>query len=100
MGDKSATNLLDSIEHSKSTTIARFIHSLGIRNVGFHTSKILEKFYRGDLNKLMTASIEELTNIHEIGTIVAKSIEAFFQNESSCFIIKECIEKGVQFYNT
>jgi len=97
MGEKSAKNIIEAIESSKSTTMSRFLHALGIRNVGLHTSKILEKFYHGNLDKLMVASYDELIQIHEIGDIVAKSIIHFFQIETNISIIEECLNKGVNF---
>ena len=78
MAEKSAQNIIDAIELSKSTTMARFIHALGIRNVGEHASKVLEKSFGGNLDKLMQAKIEDLTAIHEIGKIMAESIVNFF----------------------
>ena len=51
MGKKSATNIINAIEKSKSTTFARFIHALGIRNVGEHSGKILERAFGGDIEK-------------------------------------------------
>ena len=97
MGEKSAKNIIEAIESSKSTTMSRFLHALGIRNVGLHTSKILAKFYHGNLDKLMVASYDELIQIHEIGDIVAKSIIHFFQIETNISIIEECLNKGVNF---
>ena len=97
MGEKSAQNIIEAIELSKSTTMARFLHALGIRNVGLHTSKILEKFYHGNLDKLMVSSYDELIQIHEIGDIVAKSIIHFFQIEANKSMIKECLNKGLWF---
>ena len=97
MGEKSASNLIASIEKSKNTSMARFIHALGIRNVGEHLSKVLENVYDGDFNKLQNSNYEELIIIDEIGDIVAKSIINYFQNQNNLLIIKNCFEFGVTF---
>ena len=65
MAEKSAQNVMDAIEAAKSTTMARFIHGLGIRNVGEHASKVLEKSFGGNLDKMMQAKMEKLIPIHD-----------------------------------
>jgi DNA ligase (NAD+) len=97
MGEKSARNILEAIESSKHTTLARFIHALGIRNVGEHGSRILEKAFAGDINRLMTADYEELISIHEVGDIMARSIIDFFTDPENRRIIESCIEAGITF---
>ncbi len=97
MGEKSATNVINAIEKSKSTTFARFIHALGIRNVGEHSGKILERAFGGDIEKLFTTSLEKLTNIHEIGHIMAQSIVDFFSDPTNHYLIQSCIDSGVSF---
>ena len=97
MGEKSASNLITSIEKSKNTTMARFIHALGIRNIGEHLSKVLENVFDSDFNKLQESNYEELIVIDEIGDIVAKSIINYFQNSNNLLIIKNCFEFGVRF---
>ena len=52
--------------------MARFIHALGIRNVGEHSAKVLEKSFEGDLSLLMNATMESLMEIHEIGDIIIR----------------------------
>ena len=83
MAEKSAQNIIDAIELSKSTTMARFIHALGIRNIGEHASKVLEKSFSGNLGKLMQTEIADLTAIHEIGEVMAESIVSFFADNSN-----------------
>ena len=97
MGDKSASNLIASIKKSKNTTMARFIHALGIRNVGEHLSKILDNVFDGDFNRLKGASYEELIAIDEVGDIVAHSIIQYFSNKNNLIIINRCFEFGVVF---
>jgi len=77
--------------------MARFIHALGIRNIGEHLSKVLENVFDSDFNKLQESNYEELIVIDEIGDIVAKSIINYFQNSNNLLIIKNCFEFGVRF---
>ena len=77
--------------------MARFVHGLGIRNVGEHASKVLEKSFSGNLENLMDAGIEALTAIHEIGGIIAESIVNFFQDDTNQKVIKACLKAGIQF---
>ena len=97
MAEKSAQNIMDAIDSSKSTTMARFIHGLGIRNVGDHASKVLEKSFSGNLDKLMQAEIDELTIIHEVGEIMAESIVDFFADRSNQRVVQACMDSGIKF---
>ena len=97
MAAKSAQNILDSIELSKKTTLARFINGLGIRNIGSNASKILEMKFSGDLNKLFLASIDDFKNIHEIGETMAESIYYYLQDSKNRHIINECLLNGISF---
>ena len=76
MGEKSAQNLLEAIERSRKTTLARFIYALGIRNVGETTAKDLARFF-GSLDNLMAADEARLQQVPDVGPIVAQSITAF-----------------------
>jgi len=95
MGDKSAKNIIDSINKSKNTTFSRFVYAIGIRNVGEHTAKILEKKYNGDLNAFIKTTEDELLEINEIGEIVAKSIVDFWSNKNNINLVNNCIKKGL-----
>ena len=97
MAEKSAQNIMDAIDSSKSTTMARFIHGLGIRNVGDHASKVLEKSFSGNLDKLMQADMDQLTTIHEVGEIMAESIVDFFADQSNQRVIQACMDSGIKF---
>jgi DNA ligase (NAD+) len=85
MGEKSAANLLDAIERSKATTLARLIYALGIRNVGEETAKVLARHYV-TLDNFMDANSESLQSVSDIGPIVAQSIVNFL-NESHNHIV-------------
>jgi DNA ligase (NAD+) len=94
MAEKSAQNLLDALEKSKNTTLARFIYALGIRNVGEATAKDLAKHF-GQLNQLMEASIEDLLGVHDVGQVVAESITVFLSEPHNEDVIKKLIAAGI-----
>ncbi len=94
MGEKSAQNLLDAIEHSKQTTLARFIYALGIRNVGEATAKDLARHF-GKLDKLMHADEAQLQQVPDVGPVVAQSIVAFFAEPHNVEVIEELLRGGV-----
>jgi DNA ligase (NAD+) len=77
MAQKSANNLLEAIEKSKTPVWDKFIYALGIRHVGERTASILAAHF-DSLDTLMSADIEELTEIREIGPEIAQSIVSFF----------------------
>lgn len=87
-GEKSINNLLDSIANSKKNSLERLIFGLGIRQVGKKTAKILAKEYR-NIDNLIDASLEDLTNIKDIGAIIAKSIYEYFRNDKNIELINE-----------
>jgi DNA ligase (NAD+) len=93
MADKSAQNLLDSLDKAKATTLARFIYALGIRHVGESTAKDLAKHF-GSLDPLMNASIEELLEVNDVGPIVAESIQQFFAEEHNRTVIEQLRAPG------
>lgn len=87
-GEKSINNLLDSIANSKKNSLERLIFGLGIRQVGKKTAKILAKEYK-NIDNLIDASLEDLTNIKDIGAIIAKSIYEYFRNDKNIELINE-----------
>ncbi len=95
MADKSANNILLAIENSKNTTFSRFVYGLGIRNVGEHTAKILEKHFSADVHLLMNANHDELDNIFEIGPIVSEGIVRFWTDDNNTNVVLSCIDNGV-----
>jgi len=80
MGDKSAQNLMEAIEKSKSSSLARFIFALGIRHVGSRAAEILAEEY-SSIDDLAKAKVDELENVHEIGPRIAESVAQFFQQD-------------------
>ncbi|RFC38202.1 MAG: DNA ligase (NAD+) [Candidatus Nitrotoga sp. CP45] len=95
MGEKSAQNLLDAIEHSKQTTLARFIYALGIRNVGEATAKELARHF-ATLDNFMAADETRLQLVPDIGPIVAQSISTFFAEPHNIEVITQLHAAGVQ----
>ena len=99
MAEKSALNILTAIQDSKQTTFARFVYALGIRNVGAHLSKVLEKAFVGDIEKFMNAEEEELEAIDEVGPIVAETITTFLSNCTNTDVIESCLSLGIRLKN-
>lgn len=93
-GDKSVNNLLDAIENSKQNSLEKLIFALGIPHVGAKTGKILAQNFN-TLDNLINASEEELTNIPDIGGIIAKSIREYFDNTDNLEIINKLKELNV-----
>lgn len=90
MAEKSAQNIIDSLEHSKKTTLARFIYALGIRNVGEATAKDLARYF-GNLSAIQVADIEALQQVPDVGPIVAESIVNFFTEIHNCETIASLV---------
>ncbi|MEN6488620.1 MAG: helix-hairpin-helix domain-containing protein, partial [Smithella sp.] len=93
-GEKSAQNLIDSLERSKNPPLNKFIFALGIRNVGEHIAKILAREF-GGIENLMTAEVEELTAIHEIGEEIATNIVQFFHEPKNKLVMEKFRRAGV-----
>lgn len=94
MAKKSAENVIKALEKSKSTTLARFIYALGIRDVGEATAQNLAQHYT-DLEVVMKANEESLQQVTDIGPIVAHHIVSFFKQKHNKDVIKKLIRAGV-----
>ncbi len=94
MGEKSAQNLVDGLNASKHTTLARFLYALGIRQVGEATAKDLAKHF-GSLDRLMNASVDELLQVNDVGPIVAQSIHVFFAQPNNREVLQALRAAGV-----
>ena len=92
MGSKSADNLLNALDKSRSTTLARFIYGLGIREVGETTAQSLAGHY-GELEKIMSATMEALQKVDDVGPVVAAHIEKFFRQEHNQEVIAALLDK-------
>ncbi len=97
-GDKSAENIIASIQDHKKVSLARFIYALGINNVGEQTSEDLAEHFRS-LEKLEKASVEEINNIENIGPIVSQSVFDWFRHSENIKFIEKLLENGVQIIN-
>lgn len=87
-GTKSVDNLLEAIERSKSNSLERLIFGLGIPHVGSKTAKVLASHYL-TMDNLMKATVEELTDIPDIGEIIAQSVVNYFIDSSHKAFIEE-----------
>ena len=93
-GKKFASNLMESIEKSKTRDLFKLITALGIRHVGVKGAKSLAKVYK-DLDNLMNASIDELASQNDVGEITAKSIYEFFRQEQTIDLINKLKQANV-----
>ena len=93
-GEKSISNLIESINNSKNNSLERLICALGIKNVGKRTAKMLAKKYK-TMDNFMNASYEELKDIKDIGDIMAKSIRDYWSLESNLMIIEKLKSYGI-----
>ena len=96
LGEKSADNIMKSIERSKEVPFARVLFALGIRFVGETTAKYLAAHF-GSMEAIMNATVEQLVEAEEVGDKIARSIVEFFADESNRTIIERLRVAGVQF---
>jgi len=94
MAEKSAQNLLQALEQTRTTSLARFIYALGIREVGEATAEALAGHF-GDLEVMMDADIEGLQLVEDVGPVVAENIRHFFDQQRNRDIIKQLLARGV-----
>ena len=95
MGEKSADNLIQAINQSRSTTLARFIFALGIRHVGETTAKDLANHYQS-MHALMDAGLEDLLTVKDVGPVVADSIVSFMAEAHNREVIEQLLASGMQ----
>jgi DNA ligase (NAD+) len=94
MGERSAARLMDAIDASRKTTLARFLYALGIPEVGDATSRLLARHF-GSLDKLMAASEDDLKAVPDIGPVMAAGITAFFRQRENQQVIAGLRAAGV-----
>jgi len=94
LGDKSAKNLIESIEKSKKISMNRFIYALGIREVGETTALNLSLHF-SNLEELMGADQDDLLEINDIGPVAATYIEEYFKDKSNRDTVYSLLEKGI-----
>ena len=94
-GEKSAANLLASLERSKHRDLARLLYALGIRNIGQKASQLLARQF-GSMEKVMAATWEEIAAIEGFGEIMARSVVQFFSEEPNRRLVERLRELGVE----
>jgi len=94
MAEKSANNVLASIEKSKQTTLPRFLFGLGIRHVGEATAKELARHF-GKMDAIMDATVDQLLQVADVGPIVAQSIRTFFDQPHNREVVEQLRACGV-----
>jgi len=94
MGDKSAQNVIDAIEKSRSQGLDRLLAGLGIRHVGNRVAAVLAEHF-GSLDALKAATVQELSSIHEIGDVIADSVHDFFHNKAGLEAVEALQAVGV-----
>jgi DNA ligase (NAD+) len=95
LAEKSASNIIKSIEKSKKISFPAFIRALGVRYVGEETSIDLALHF-GNLQRLKEASLEELESVPDIGEVVAKSLFNWFRKEKNISFIKDLLDLGIK----
>jgi DNA ligase (NAD+) len=93
MAEKSARNLKDALDASRTTTLARFLYALGIRHVGETTAKDLARHF-GALDRVMDASVEQLLEVNDVGPVVAASVRTFFEQPHNRKVIDDLRSLG------
>ena len=94
LAEKSATNLINSIEASKNTTLPRFIYALGIREVGEATALNLANHFQ-TVDNLMVASVEQLVEVADVGPVVADKIRTFFGDGENVAVVRSLRHQGL-----
>ncbi len=95
MGNKSTENLINAIEKSKNRTLSALLFGLGIRHVGQHLAEILARNFKS-IEELIYVDIGKLTEINEVGPVVAKSIKDFFSTKTNVSLIEDLRRLGVK----
>ena len=94
--EKTAQNIIDALEKSKTVPFERVLFALGIRNVGEVVAKTIVAEYH-DIDAIMKASVEELSAINTVGEVIAMSVKAFFENPVNLTIVERLKAAGLQF---
>ena len=98
MGEKSAQNLINAINKSKSNSLDRLINSFGIRHIGAKTAKVLVKYFK-TIDDFFEATQENFMSVDEIGEIMAESLVSFFANNQTRDLVERLKEAGVNMQN-
>ncbi len=95
MGPKSAQNVIEALSKAKQTTLARFLYSLGIREVGESTAANLAQHFK-TLQAIQEATPEQLVEVPDVGEVVAENVVHFFRQESNQKVISELLDSGIE----
>jgi DNA ligase (NAD+) len=94
IGEKSAQNVLDNIEASRSRSLTRVLYALGIRYVGYQTAELLARAF-GTMDRLREGSLEEIENVEGVGPKIAESVYAWFREAENLRILDKLVAAGV-----
>ena len=94
MAEKSAKNLVESLENSKTTTLAKFVFSLGIHSIGETTAQTLANHF-STLENIINADEEKLLAVPDVGPIVAENLITFFKQEHNIEVVEQLIAVGI-----
>ncbi|MCF0143150.1 MAG: NAD-dependent DNA ligase LigA [Parasporobacterium sp.] len=92
-GEKSYGKIIDSVETSRTTQCARLVNALGINGVGQANAKILSRFFNNDIRSLMDAEVSELTDIENVGAVIAGNIKDFFSDDSKRSLVESLLKE-------
>jgi DNA ligase (NAD+) len=95
MGKKSSVNLLDGIEKSKGRGLARLLNALSIRHVGTRVATVLADHFK-NIDAMREASVEELSEINEVGPVIAESVHAFLHSAFGRRTVDDLAELGLK----
>ncbi|KFZ36692.1 NAD-dependent DNA ligase LigA [Shewanella mangrovi] len=94
MGLKSANNLVAALQASKQTTLAKFLYSLGIREVGEATAANLANHFKS-IEALQAATVEQLIEVEDVGAVVAQHVKHFFEQAHNLDVIAQLVDAGI-----
>ncbi len=92
-GEKSYENMIKAIDESRNTNLVKLIYGLGILNVGLATAKLIVKHFDYDIEKIILAQADELSQIDGIGQVIAETIVAYFADSNNIRIIRELLKE-------
>ena len=92
-GRKSYDNMIESINASRNTDLTRVLYGLGILNIGHATAKLICKFFKNDIEKIISASAEEFAQIEKIGEVIAEGIVSYFANDENIRVLRAILKE-------
>lgn len=92
-GRKSYDNMIESINASRNTDLTRVLYGLGILNIGHATAKLICKFFKNDIEKIISASAEDFAQIEKIGEVIAEGIVSYFANDENIRVLRAILKE-------